>query len=134
MGDVKHYNIADLFEHTVDVVPDRTALIVRRRAGTFAELDERANRLAHHLVAAGRRGPATTSASTRHNSLEWIETMLAIFKIRAVPININYRYVEDELPTCSTTPTSSASSTREEFAPRVAAVIAEPAAADARWS
>ena len=31
------------------------------------------------------------------NSIEFVETMLAAFKLRAVPINVNYRYVEDEL-------------------------------------
>jgi acyl-CoA synthetase (AMP-forming)/AMP-acid ligase II len=31
------------------------------------------------------------------NSHEWIETMYGAFKIRAIPININFRYVEDEL-------------------------------------
>ena len=41
------------------------------------------------------QGP--TSGSTRYNSIEFVETMLAAFKLRAVPININYRYTADEL-------------------------------------
>ncbi len=32
-----------------------------------------------------------------YNSVEWVETLWAIFKLRAIWININYRYVEDEL-------------------------------------
>ena len=32
-----------------------------------------------------------------YNGHEFLEAMLAAFKLRAVPININYRYVEDEL-------------------------------------
>ncbi len=32
-----------------------------------------------------------------YNGTEYVETMLACFKVRAVPINVNYRYVEDEL-------------------------------------
>jgi acyl-CoA synthetase (AMP-forming)/AMP-acid ligase II len=31
------------------------------------------------------------------NCVEWIETMVAAFKLRAVPININYRYQTEEL-------------------------------------
>ena len=59
-----HYNFADLFEAIVDLVPDRTALVVGDARRTFAELEDRANRLAHHLAASRRSTPATTSAST----------------------------------------------------------------------
>ena len=41
--------------------------------------------------------PATTSASTPTTRVEWVETLWAVFKLRAVWVNINYRYVEDEL-------------------------------------
>lgn len=47
------FNVADLFEHAVDAVPDRIALICADRHLTYRELDERANRLAHHLAARG---------------------------------------------------------------------------------
>jgi acyl-CoA synthetase (AMP-forming)/AMP-acid ligase II len=90
------FNIADLFEHAVDAVPDRTALIVDGERRSYAELERNANRLAHHL--------ATHDVDVGDhvgiygvNSLEWVEAMLAAFKLRAVPINVNYRYVEDEL-------------------------------------
>ena len=80
------YNIADLFEHTVDVDPRpdgaRSAATTRR---TFARA-RRAGQPARPPP--GRRrasSPATTSASTRANSVEWIEALLAVFKIRAVP-------------------------------------------------
>ena len=44
------FNIADLFEHAVDLMPERTALICGDRRLTFAELEDRSNRLAHHLA------------------------------------------------------------------------------------
>ena len=47
------FNIADLFEHIVDLLPDRVALVVDGEHLTYAELDARANRLAHHLAARG---------------------------------------------------------------------------------
>ena len=47
------YNIGDLFEHIVDAIPDRVALIDRDTRLTFAELDERSNRIAHYLMSQG---------------------------------------------------------------------------------
>ena len=90
------FNLADFIEHTVDAVPDRTALICGDREETFAALEDRANRLAHHLAAQGV-GRGDHVAVYSYNSIEFVETMLAAYKLRAVPINVNYRYVEDEL-------------------------------------
>ncbi len=90
------YNIADLFEHVVDAVPDRLALVDRDTRLTFAELDERANRIAHHLGAQGI-GVGDHVGIYAQNCHEWIETMLGCFKLRAIPINVNFRYVSDEL-------------------------------------
>ena len=90
------YNIADLFERAVDAVPDRRALVCGPRSLTFAEMDEEANRLANHLLAQGF-GVGDHIGIYGQNSAEWLIAMVAIFKIRAVPININFRYVEDEL-------------------------------------
>ncbi|MCB1027213.1 MAG: AMP-binding protein, partial [Microthrixaceae bacterium] len=90
------FNLADLAEHTADAVPDRTALICGDRSVTFAELDARANRLAHHLADQGI-GERDHVAIYSLNSIEYVEAMLAAYKLRAVPINVNYRYEDDEL-------------------------------------
>ncbi|MGP4019618.1 acyl-CoA synthetase [Saccharopolyspora sp. 5N708] len=90
------YNIADLFEHAVDLVPDRVAVVCGERRLTFAQLDQRANRLAHHFTANGLGAGSHIGVYSR-NSIEALETMLAAYKIRAVPININFRYVPREL-------------------------------------
>lgn len=90
------FNLADLVEHAVDLVPERTAIICGERSVTYAELDARANRLAHHLAAHGV-GERQHVAVYAYNCIEHVEAMLACFKIRAVPINVNHRYVEDEL-------------------------------------
>jgi 3-oxocholest-4-en-26-oate---CoA ligase len=90
------FNLADFIEHTVDVVPDRTALILGDRQMTFAGLEARANRLAHHLASEGV-GRDDHVAVYSYNSFEYVEAMLAAYKLRAVPINVNYRYVPDEL-------------------------------------
>ena len=94
-------NIADLFEHAVDAFPARVAIACGDHRVTFAELERRANRLAHYLARQGIEPGAHIGLYAR-NSIEAIETMIAAYKLRAVPINVNYRYVENELrPVCS---------------------------------
>jgi len=89
-------NIADLFEHAVDVVPERTALIVGDRRITYAELEEKANQVAHHL--AGQDvGLGDHVGILAKNGIDHVVALMAIYKLRAVAININYRYVEGEL-------------------------------------
>jgi acyl-CoA synthetase (AMP-forming)/AMP-acid ligase II len=90
------FNIADLFESLVAATPNHEVLVCGARRLTFAELDERANRMAAHLHAQGI-GRNDHIGFYMHNSAEFIEAMLAALKLRAVPININYRYVESEL-------------------------------------
>ena len=52
---------------------------------------------AHALVARGVERGRRTSGSTLMNGAEYVEAMIGCFKLRAVPVNVNYRYVEDEL-------------------------------------
>ena len=90
------FNLADLFESVVDVVGPSTALVAGPRRLTYDGLDDRANRLAHHLAAAGV-GPGDRVGVQLANGSEYLETMLACLKVRAVPVNVNYRYVAGEL-------------------------------------
>jgi acyl-CoA synthetase (AMP-forming)/AMP-acid ligase II len=93
----RHLQLADLLELLADVIPDRPALVTNDAELTYAELDERATRLAHHLrdelgVRAGEHVGIHAP-----NCAEWVEAFYACFKLRAVPINVNHRYVEAEL-------------------------------------
>jgi fatty-acyl-CoA synthase len=90
------WNLADVFESVCDAVPDRTALIQGDRRETFREFDGRAARLAAAFTAAGL-GPGSKVASYLYNSNEYTEGVFATFKMRGVPVNVNYRYLEDEL-------------------------------------
>jgi acyl-CoA synthetase (AMP-forming)/AMP-acid ligase II len=90
------FNLADIFESVVDVIGDREALVCGDRRLSYAVLEARANRLAHHLESVGV-GPGDHVGLQLYNCTEYVEAMIACFKVRAVPININYRYVEDEL-------------------------------------
>ncbi len=90
------FNLADLFEIVADTVPDRLALVAGVTRLTYRQLDERASRLAHHLLDAGI-GPGDHVAVYAWNRAEWIEAELGIYKARASVINVNYRYVAAEL-------------------------------------
>lgn len=97
------YNLADLFESVVDVVPDREALVYIDHPGTgaerrltFSELDAAANRIGHHLMDSGIR-PGEHVGLHLYNGIEYLQTALGCLKARVVPVNVNYRYVEDEL-------------------------------------
>ena len=90
------FNLADLWELVQPHVADRVALVVDDRVSTYADLEDRANRLADRLAAEGI-GPGDHVGCYLYNGPEYLETMIAAFKLRAVPINVNYRYVADEL-------------------------------------
>ena len=90
------FNLADLFEIVVDQVPDRLALVAGPARRTYAELDERATRVAHHLQAAGVAA-GDHVAVLSWNRAEWLEAELGIYKARAAVVNLNYRYVASEL-------------------------------------
>ncbi|MGD0700635.1 MAG: acyl-CoA synthetase [Trebonia sp.] len=89
-------NMADIFEHAADAFPGRVALIYGDRLVTYRELEDEANRLAHHLAAQGT-GPGGHVGLYARNSVETVATLLAAIKLRAVAININFRYGRGEL-------------------------------------
>ncbi len=90
------FNLADLFELVADALPQRLALVAGGERLTYQELDERANRVAHHLLDAGLE-PAERVAIYSFNRAEWVESMLGCYKARLVPVNLNYRYVAGEV-------------------------------------
>ncbi len=92
----RRFNLADLFEIVVDTVPDRLALVAGSVRHTYLELDRRANRFADHLIRAGHR-PGSHVGILAYNRAEWAEAMIGCYKARAVPVNLNYRYVAPEL-------------------------------------
>jgi acyl-CoA synthetase (AMP-forming)/AMP-acid ligase II len=115
------FNLADLFEAAADAFSDREYLVAEGQRRTYAQMEERANRLAHHLLDAGVR-PGEHVGIYGYNSVQWVEALWAVFKIRAVWININYRYVEDELAYLFDNADLAALVYQREFGPRVDAV------------
>jgi acyl-CoA synthetase (AMP-forming)/AMP-acid ligase II len=116
-----HFNLGDLFEQAADAWPDREYLVANGQRRTYAEMEARANRLAHHLASQGVR-PGDHVGIYGLNSVEWVETLWAVFKLRATWVNINYRYVEDELAYLFHNADLVALVYGEAFAPRVLGV------------
>ena len=112
------FNLADLFEQAVDTWPDRDYIVAGDVRRTYGEMEGRANQLAHHLAAQGV-GPGDHVGIYALNCAEWVETLWAVFKLRAVWVNINYRYVEDELAYIFENADLVALVVAAEFVPRV---------------
>ena len=90
------FNLADIFEVVVQAVPDRIAFGCGEQKLTFSQLDKRANQLGNALRARGI-GRGDNVGIQLYNCAEYLEAFFACSKIGAIPVNVNYRYVADEL-------------------------------------
>jgi len=89
-------NWATLWEAFADAQPDHIAVVIGQHTQTWRELDDRAARLA---TALGERGAGvdTRIAQLMYNCPEYLESAYAAFKLRATPVNVNYRYKAPEI-------------------------------------
>jgi fatty-acyl-CoA synthase len=104
------FNLAELHEAIARAIPDRECMVWRDRRLSYARVTERTRRLANFLRARGLGGVRRERAGLRgwesgqdhlalymYNCNEYLEGMLGAFKARVAPVNVNYRYVEEEL-------------------------------------
>jgi acyl-CoA synthetase (AMP-forming)/AMP-acid ligase II len=89
-------HFATVWESIADVIGDEPALVNGQTRRTWAEYDERAARFAAVLVGAGLE-PGAKVAQLMYNGNEYLESQFGVFKMRGVTINVNYRYLDDEL-------------------------------------
>ncbi len=89
------YNLSDLFKIVVETKPDDEALVCGERRLTYRQLEERATRLALWLRAKGI-GAADTVGIHAFNCTEYVEICFAAFKLKAIAVNINFRYTAEE--------------------------------------
>ena len=118
------FQLADLYECLCDARPGAEVLVAGERRLTRRELDERANRLAHHLVRQGI-GRGDHVGVYAYNRVEWVEALLACWKIGAATVNVNFRYVTDELRYLWANANLSALVYERGFADRVAELAPE---------
>jgi 3-oxocholest-4-en-26-oate---CoA ligase len=89
-------NFATVLETVADVRAGRVAVTHGDRTRTWGELDERAARLAEFLAGRGI-GPEDRVAVALYNGIEYLESVFAVLKLRAIPVNVNYRYGPQEM-------------------------------------
>ena len=89
-------DFASVWEMVSDLVPENDALICGEDIVTWKEYDDRASKIASALSEAGL-GANSKAGLYLNNSNEYLIAQYAIFKVGGIPINVNYRYVEEEL-------------------------------------
>ena len=90
------WSYATVWSGIAEEVPERDAIVCGKRRVSWGEFADRARRLATHLFDAGVR-PGDKVAVDVTNRSEYLETLFAAWLIGAVPANVNYRYVADEV-------------------------------------
>ena len=91
------WNIAEVWETVAEAQPDAPAIIQGGHRSTWADFDRRADGVAARLVRADGAERQAKVAQYLYNCPEYLESLFASFKAGMVPVNTNYRYVDDEL-------------------------------------
>ena len=89
-------HFATIWEAITDVIGDETAVVHGDLRRTWSEFDERSARVAAALTGAGL-GTDSKIGLYLYNGNEYLEAQYAAFKMRGVAVNVNYRYLDDEL-------------------------------------
>jgi fatty-acyl-CoA synthase len=79
-----------------DELGDADAVVQGPTRRSWAELDDRAGRVASALTAAGLE-PGAKVAQYLYNSPEYIESWFGGLKVQGTAVNVNYRYLDEEL-------------------------------------
>jgi fatty-acyl-CoA synthase len=87
---------ATIWESIADSIGDSPAVTQGTVTRTWTEYEQRAARIASALVDAGLQ-PQSKVGLYLYNSNEYLEAQFATFKFRGVPVNVNYRYLDEEL-------------------------------------
>ena len=130
------FNLAEVHEAIAAAIPDRECIVFRDRRLTWADINDRTRRLANVLGDAGlgarptgRDGLAGHESHEDHlaiylyNGNEYLESMVGSFKARVGPVNVNYRYVAEELRYLLDNSRSRAIVFHSAFAPTLAEVL-----------
>jgi fatty-acyl-CoA synthase len=96
MSTSTNWNFADIYEAVAERAPGRDCQVHGGRIVSWGQFDRRANALATDFVNAGL-GHQSKVACYLTNGPEYMETMVAAFKVAMVPVNTNYRYGPDEI-------------------------------------
>ena len=95
-GEFMNLDFASVWEMISDIIPDNDALICGDEVVTWKDYDNKSSKIATALSNAGLKANSKAGLYL-NNSNEYLIAQNAIFKIGGVPINVNYRYVAEEL-------------------------------------
>lgn len=90
------FNFGDLLEICAQAAADRDCIVCEGGRTSFAQFDQRVNAVAAELAAHGIGSGDTVGIHLR-NTPEHLEAFFAACKLGAAPVNVNFRYVDDEL-------------------------------------
>ena len=97
MSSQDFWNLGDLLDAVGAALgPDDIALVHGDRRITWPDMTARSNRMARNLLARGAKTGDKVGFYLR-NQPEYMEGLAACFKGRLTHVNVNYRYLEDEL-------------------------------------
>ncbi|MCP9972082.1 AMP-binding protein [Actinomadura madurae] len=94
--EVPETDLSDMFAERVARAPDAVAVVSDEVRLTYAELDERANRLAHHLTSLGI-GPESVVAVAMSRGVDLIVALVAVWKAGAAYLPIDTAYPADRI-------------------------------------
>jgi len=89
-------NIASAWEAISDQIGDLTAISTSQNSESWGEFEKRSASLAKTFSEKGLKRDSKV-AFYCYNGPEYLEGQFAAFKIRAIPANVNYRYLDEEL-------------------------------------
>ena len=89
-------HLATVWESIADTMPEHVAITHGTTSRTWAEYDDRAARFANALTEAGL-GPNSKVGLYLYNGNEYMEAHFGVLKMRGVAVNVNYRYLDEEL-------------------------------------
>ena len=89
-------HFATVWESIADEIGDATAIVHGTIRRTWTQYDNRSARLAAAYVDAGLQ-PDSKIGLFLYNCNEYLEAQFGGFKMRGVPVNVNYRYLDEEL-------------------------------------
>jgi fatty-acyl-CoA synthase len=115
------YNLADCFDLIAETCPDREALIQGPQRLTWRALERRARNVSAWMLSRGVT-PQGKVAIYTYNHPAYMEGVYAAMKAALVPVNVNYRYREEELRYLLDNADAEIAIVHEDFVPLMATV------------
>ena len=128
------FDLSTVFRTVAQTVGDHKVLVWRDKRLTYAQMDARIDGIAHYLAGRGLGCHTERDKLQGHqsgqdhmglylrNGNEYLEAMVAGYRARVAPFNVNYRYVEEELLYLLADARARALVYAAEFAPHVQSI------------